>query len=481
MRKCFHGGKLYANLSTYDAFDPEARKLYWEQCEREIFAAGTDAWWCDSSEPFTPDWQGSRKKTDKERYELTKEEDTRYMDARQANLYAVAHARGIFENQSAADEKKRVFNLTRSGFLSIQKYGAVLWSGDISAKWETLKKQITEGCQMAASGIAWWTLDIGAFFVRDHRKRKEDGQPDEDTGEWFWNGDFPKGVEDMGYRELYTRWIQYGAFLPIMRSHGTDTPREPWNFGEPGTKYYDSILHYIRLRYRLVPYIYSLAYRVCREDAMLMRALYFDYPKEDLSQAEDEYLFGDFLVCPVTFPIEYGPDNRPVTDRPGFREVYLPAGDDWYDAETKAFYEGGQLISAAAPVERMPLFVKAGSIIPVNPRNDIPDLYDPAVRSCQELEVYSGKDGEFRLYLDSGNGPSDSCSGSVIPLFWNDKENCLTAGPAQGAYPVPGEFVLVVYKKDGIRQEKRMAYEGKEIKMILDPADLCTEVQEDLK
>ena len=457
-------GKLYANLSTYDAFDEEARRLYWKQCEREIFAAGTDAWWCDSSEPFTPDWGGSEKRSDEERYELTKKEDTRYMDAREANLYALMHAKGIWENQRQAqasepDSARRVVNLTRSGSPGIQSFGAVLWSGDISANWETLRNQVVECQQMAASGIPWWTLDIGAFFVRNNNRGGK--------GPWFWNGDYDKGTGDAGYRELYTRWLQFGAFLPLMRSHGTDTPREPWFFGGPGTRYYDTILKYIRLRYRLAPYFYSLVRRVCADDAMLLKPLYFDYPaQEEAASAADEYLFGDFLVCPVTHPVEYGPESAPVHGDPS-RPVFLPAGDDWYDAESGEWLAGGRTIQADAPLEKMPLYIRAGSILPVA-GEDQTDLYHEWKPEQMQIDIYAGKDAAFTLYLDKGNGYGfEKGEYAEIPLRWTEEERRLYIGKAQGSYALPRQFSVTVRFPDGTAVMKECGYDGGETTLQL--------------
>ncbi|MDE7045697.1 MAG: glycoside hydrolase, partial [Acetatifactor sp.] len=221
-REMMEAGKLYANLSTYDAFDGEARKLYWKQCEKELFAGGVDAWWCDSTEPFTPDWGGEKKKTDQERYQISRAELTKYMDARKANVYALYHAKGIHDNQRKAAPDMRVVNLTRSGYLSSQKYGTILWSGDIAATWDVLKRQIQEGLQMAASGIPYWNLDIGGFFAGNLEAWKRWSGAGEGTQPWFWHGDFEAGVNDRGYRELYVRLLQYCTSRPVMRSHGTD-------------------------------------------------------------------------------------------------------------------------------------------------------------------------------------------------------------------------------------------------------------------
>lgn len=461
-REMMEAGKLYANLSTYDAFDGEARALYWKQCERELFSGGVDAWWCDSTEPFTPDWNGAEKRSAGERYRISKAELTRYMDARKANVYAVYHAKGIHDNQRKAAPETRVMNLTRSGYLSSQKYGAVLWSGDIAATWDVLKRQIVEGLQMAASGIPYWNMDIGAFFVGNQEAWKRWSGAKEGTHPWFWHGDFEEGVGDKGYCELYVRWLQYGTFLPVMRSHGTDTPREPWQFGQEGDVYYDTIVRYIRLRYRLVPYFYALAYRIWKEDAMSMRSLIFDYGEDDkAAETEDEYLFGDFLVCPVTFPMEYGPGNTPL-QREKSRKVYLPKGDGWYDYDTKEYLDGGQEFHARAPVEKMPLYIREGSILAVD-NAETADLYHEQHPEEMELEVYAGKDGAFTCYMDSGNGYGyQSGEYAAVRVSWKERGCELTLGAAEGSYPYPSRWKVTLYTARG-SSVREVEYQGKEL------------------
>lgn len=452
-QELLEAGKLLSNLSTYDAFDEEARDIYWKQCERDLFSAGTDAWWCDSTEPFTPDWNGNVKKSDKERYEISKESLTKYVDARNANAFALMHAKGIFEHQTDACKEKRVVNLTRSGSLSIQKYGVILWSGDIKATWDVYKSQIAEGLNMCASGIPFWTLDIGAFFVGSNQAWRKWSNTKEGDAPWFWQGLFENGGEDFGYRELYTRWLQFGTFLPIMRSHGTDTPREPWNFGKPGSVYYDTIVKYIKLRYRLLPYIYSLAAKVNRDGYTMMRSLMFDFALDTkVKNIANEYMFGDsFLVCPVTEPMEYGPNNTKLSTKQE-REVYLPVGADWYDYNIGAFYSGGQTILADAPIDTMPLFVRAGSIIPIS--NDL-------FGTPHEIHVYEGSDGKYELYLDNGKDYSYE-QGKYVILFmeWNNKANNLTIFPAQGNYPYPRAFHVVLHRQDGNMISNTFDYTG---------------------
>ncbi|HOO28481.1 MAG TPA: glycoside hydrolase family 31 protein, partial [Lachnospiraceae bacterium] len=266
-------GYLLHDDSTYDAFDEKARAMYWKQAKEELFNSGFEAWWCDSSEPFSgPDWGGEVKREPWERFTLVGGEHKKYLPWESANIYALMHAKGIYENQRKETEEIRVLNLTRSGYASGQKYAAVLWSGDTCASYETLKKQIIEGLNMGLSGYPYWTLDIGAFFtVGDEWRNRGCGCKQDPTPKWFWKGMYNKGVKDKAYCELYVRWLQMGTFLPMFRSHGTDTPREIWNFGKSGEPFYDAIEKSIRLRYRLMPYIYSMAGMVRHENEMIMR------------------------------------------------------------------------------------------------------------------------------------------------------------------------------------------------------------------
>ena len=211
--------KLLPNSNVYDAFDEEARKLYFEQCQEEILAADTDAFWCDNAEPFSDaDWSGIHKKPEQQRYQVVVEESKKSMEWERLNSYGLYHAKGIYENWRKTIPNKRVVNLTRSGYVSGQKYGTILWSGDVCAKWETLRKQIAEGVKMGLCGIPYWTFDIGGFFVVKDKYENRGCNNTSYEPLWFWDGDYNEGVNDLGYRELYTRWLQFGAFLPMFRS-----------------------------------------------------------------------------------------------------------------------------------------------------------------------------------------------------------------------------------------------------------------------
>lgn len=424
-------GKLLNDLSTYDAFDADARAMYWQQAKSELFNGGFEAWWCDSTEPFSgPDWGGETKREPWERFSLVGGEHKRFIDPQQANLFALAHARGIFENQRRDTEAIRVLNLTRSGYAGSQRYGAVLWSGDIAARWDVMKAQIAEALNMAASGYPWWTLDIGGFFVvRENWRGRGCGCDTDPTPKWFWQGDYEQGVGDLGYRELYVRWLQFGCFLPMFRSHGTDTPREIWNFGERGEPFFDAIEAAIRLRYRLMPYIYSLAGGVWLRNGMMLRPLLFDFPKDRRAVAtDDEFLLGpSLLVCPVTEPMYYDRNSHPI-HRERRRDCYLPEGCDWYDFWTGTRYVGGRTVRVDAPLDRVPLFVRAGAIIPMA---EGLQYADQTPEKPLEVRVWTGADTAFDLYEDAGNGYGyERGEYTLTPLRWNDAARTLT--PSEG-------------------------------------------------
>lgn len=423
----FEAGKLLNDLSTYDAFDEEARRMYWEQARTELFDGGFDAWWCDSTEPFSgPDWGGENVREPWERFLLVGNEHKRFLDPRQANLYALVHAQGIYENQRRTTADKRVLNLTRSGYVGSQRYGAVLWSGDISARWDVMRRQIAEALNMAACGYPWWTLDIGGFFVvRENWKARGCGCENDPTPKWFWQGDYEQGVEDRGYRELYVRWLQFGCFLPMFRSHGTDTPREIWHFGQKGDVVYDAIEKTIKLRYALMPYIYSLAGGVWLNNGMMLRPLLFDFSDDPQAvQRDDEFMLGRaLLICPVTEPMYYDRESVPLK-REKRRTCYLPKGCDWYDFWTEARYPGGQTVTVEAPLDRIPVFVRAGSIVPMTHGLQYADQQPegPCV-----MRVYRGADAEFEWYRDSGDGYGyEKGEYSLTRLHWDDSALRLT-------------------------------------------------------
>ncbi len=326
-------------------------------------------------------------------------------------------------------------NLTRSAYAGQQRYGTITWSGDISANWQTLKRQIAAGINFCVTGLPYWTTDIGAFFVGKKNL-------------WFWDGDFPEGCEDLGYREFYVRFFQYGTFLPLFRSHGTDTPREVWRFGEPGSRFYETLVRFIRLRYRLLPYLYSLAGRVTQEDYTLLRALAFDFRQDSrVYDIDDQYLFGPaFLVSPVTEPMYYLPGSQPLPPHAQTRQVYLPAGCAWYDFWTGRRFTGGQTLEADAPLEILPLFVRAGSLVPFGP--DVQSTEEASKHSSLLWRIYQGQDATFTLYEDEGDNYNyENGAFSTITLSWDDTRKRLSIGKRQGEYagmPLTRTFSLLL-------------------------------------
>jgi alpha-D-xyloside xylohydrolase len=425
-------GFLLGNQATFDAFNPAARACYWKQANEGLVSHGVDAWWCDCTEPFEADWHGAIKPAPEERMRINTEEAKHYLDPEVINAYSLLHSKGIYDGQRAVTRSKRVVNLTRSAYAGQQRYATITWSGDIAANWETLHQQIPAGLNFCTTGLPYWTLDIGAFFVK---KKPE---------LWFWCGDYNQGVDDLGYRELYVRWFQFGAFLPMFRAHGTDTPREIWRFGNSGELVYDTLVKYLRLRYRLMPYIYSLAGQVTHQDYTMLRILPFDFRHDpNTYDIDDEYMFGfAFLVCPVTKPMYFAANSTLLEGVEKTRSVYLPSGSDWYDFWTGERYAGGQTISADAPLETMPLYVRSGSIVPIGPEIQFADDQPGAPI---ELWVYPGKDGAFTLYEDEGDNYNyEQGSFATIHIAWNDSTRQLTLDARQGSYP--GMQALKVFR-----------------------------------
>ena len=384
-----NAGKLLGDGVTYDAFDPEAREIYWRQTNDHLFRHGVDGWWCDASEPFDAVWGGSERPPMPDRMWKSVGEFKKYLDDGVVNAYSIHHAKGIYDGQRRVTDEKRVINLTRSGFPGQHRYGTIVWSGDVSATWEALAKQVPIMQNYIACGEAYWNADAGGFFVCQRDP-------------WFWDGDYPAGKDDLGFRELYTRWLQFAGFTPFMRSHGTDTPREVWQFGERGTLFRDAIEETIALRYRLAPYFYSLGAAVTFEGTMPVTALALAYPHDRTARrVGSQYLYGhELLVCPVTHPMYYTAGSAEIPNPDRFLDVYLPEGG-WYDFYTEAYYEGGRFIRVACDIGRIPLFVRAGAILPTSPVMQSVDADPDAV--C-EVRVYAGANGTFTLYNDEGDG-----------------------------------------------------------------------------
>jgi alpha-D-xyloside xylohydrolase len=374
-------GESKETESWADLFNPKAQAAFWSELDRGLFKDGLDGWWLDASEP-----EGDPLKN-----------DTTFLGPGRTvrNAYPLYETSAVYHGQRAADENKRVVILTRSAFSGQQRNGIISWSGDISANWDTLKRQIPAGLNFGISGFPYWTTDVGGFF----RPR------DQYTSE--------------AYHELLIRWFQFGTFSPIFRVHGYQSETEMWKYGPE----VESILReYDRLRYRLLPYIYSDAWAVTNKGETIMMALPFVYPNDaSVRDVGDQFLFGrSLLINPVT---QAGATTRKVT---------LPGGDDWYDFWSGKRIQGGQTIIADAPLDQMPIFVKAGSLVPLGPEIQ----YASQSRDPLEVRIYGGKDADLQLYQDDGDGYAyERGERATIDLHWNDKAHELTIGDRSGAFP----------------------------------------------
>ncbi|MCM1501591.1 MAG: DUF5110 domain-containing protein [Bacteroidales bacterium] len=415
--------------SFYDAYNPKARELFWEQMSGHLFSKGIDAWWMDASEPdilsnasleyrkalSTPTYLGS---------------STRYL-----NAYALMNAEAIYEGQRGESPDQRVFLLTRSGFAGLQRYSTATWSGDIGTCWEDMKAQISAGLNFAMSGIPYWTQDIGGFCVQKKFETAVEGTPEME--EW---------------RELNARWHQWGAFCPLYRSHGQYPYREIYNIAPESHPAYRSMIYYNKLRYRLMPYIYTMAAGTWFNDGTIMRPLAMDFPDDpDVREIGDQFMFGSaIMVCPV---YEYGARSR---------DVYFPEGL-WYDMRTGECVEGGCRRAVQAPYEYTPVYVRAGSIVPMGPEIEYTSQEQDGSLT---LEVYAGADASFELYEDEGvNYNYEKGIFSTIRFDWDDSGCSLVAGERNGSFPgmfKEREIFVRVHDTTGETTGYSFRYDGKE-------------------
>ena len=411
-------GCMLGNRSTYNAFLPEAREIYWRQT-RGLYAEGVDAWWADCTEPFESDWNGHERPSDEERMQRNTGEAKTYLDPTEISLYSLCHARGLYEGQRGEERKQRVLTVTRSSWAGQHRYAAVTWSGDVSASWETLRRHIPEGLNFMAAGEPFWHCDIGGFFS--------------DTKDpWFWRGEFPRGKDDPGYRELFVRWTQYACFLTMMRAHGTDTPREIWQFGEAGEPFYDAIALSIRMRYRLQAYQYALMAETRETGLPALRVPALVFPEDTrLRETDSGMMLGDhLLVYPVTRPMYFLPGGAKIAEPDEYVPVYLPAGQDWYSPDGKKIFAGGQEIRVRAPLAEVPAFIRAGTVLPLAAQQQYTDERpDEPV----DLVVWPGRDAVFTWYEDDGiTYCYEQGQYRKIPIRWNDGEQSLTLGKQEG-------------------------------------------------
>lgn len=384
--------------SFYDPYSKEAQDIFWRQVNEKLNSKGFDAWWLDASEPdlhsnldigerkarTTPTALGS---------------SVEYF-----NSYPLAHSEGVYRGSREVDPDKRVFILSRAAFAGQQRAAAAFWSGDIVPRWEDFREQISGLVNASMAGVPNVSFDIGGFSP----ERRYETQDPAHLAEW---------------RELNLRWFQHGAFVPIFRLHGQYPFREIWNIAPEGSPHYDSFVHYLKLRYTLLPYIYTLAGDTWQKDGTILRTLAMDFPDDPkVRDIADQYLFGPaFLVAPVT------------SFKATRREVYLPAGASWINFDTGERVEGGQSVTVDAPLARIPVFVRAGSIVP---RGVVQQYVDEKRDAPLTIEVYTGADGAFSLYEDDGrNYGYERGESARIPLAWNEAKGELTIGAREGAYP----------------------------------------------
>jgi alpha-D-xyloside xylohydrolase len=416
---------------VYDATNPKARDFYWNNLAGKLFSQGWDAFWLDSAEPeeYFPHMGDAI---------LRKKQIAIGNGAEFTNIFPFMHTTGIQQHWRATTDQKRVFLLTRSAFLGQQRVGATTWSGDVYSTYWGLSHQVAAGLNFALSGYPYWTTDIGGYW-------QPDGRP----------------PTDPDYQELYARWFEFGTFCPIFRTHGHRAQNEVWTY----SKIKPILMDYDNLRYRLIPYIYSLAWRVTSEDYTMQRPLVMDWRKDPRTwNIGDQFMFGpSILVNPV------------LRQNTTHRTVYLPESPHWYDFWSGATVEGSCEIEAEATLDRIPLFVPAGSLLPLGPEVEYADE-KPA--GPIELRVYRGADGSFELYQDAGDTYDyEKGMHGIIPLHWSDATNTLTIGERRGEYPgMPADMEFhIVWVSPGhgvgetveVKPDKLAHYRGRELSITM--------------
>lgn len=425
--------RTWAGYKVFDAYNPAARDIFWKYFSEGLYSKGVDAWWMDATEPSFRDGF-----TQEKQEERTKSAGSNYLGSfhRYLNTYSLVMMKDLYGRLRSAGDDRRVFIFTRSAFASQQKYGTAVWSGDVTGTWENMQKQLVAGLNLSVSGIPYWTSDTGGFYVCGR------------------DGIYPDGLGSEEYRELYTRWFQFGAFTPIFRAHGTDVPREVWQFGEPGSLYYDSQVRYIRLRYRLIPYIYSLSYRVTSEGYTLMRPLAMDFASDRRAlESDDSYMFGPaFLVRPVFSPVS---EEDTVS-------TYLPGDGIWYDFDSGQVCEGGRMHVRRSVPDELPLYVRGGSIIPMA---DVKQWACEYPDSHIELRVYAGADASFVWYDDEGDSYRyEKGEYSVVNIEWDDSRRVLSLSGRKGKYegmPESVELSIFVWLPSGEILDREVVYSGR--------------------
>lgn len=412
-------------VKVYDAYNEKARDIYWKHLNKGLFSKGIDAWWTDSTEPDHLDVQ-------ERDFDIPTAMGT-YRSV--VNAFPLMSNKGVYEHQRAVTSDKRVYLLTRCAFAGQQRYAANTWSGDVMCNWETFRKQIPTGLNFSLSGIPYWNMDIGGFF------------------NWPYHG----GAENKAYHELYTRWFQYGTFLPMQRSHGSGVKKEIYNLGKKGDWVYDSEEKYINLRYALLPYLYSTGWQVTDNAGSFLRALFMDFNEDKkVHTISNQYMFGKaFLVTPVTRNMYVFSDKEQWKDpyedfsKTGTQDVYLPKGTKWFDFWTGEVLNGGQMVTKEVPIDIIPLYVRAGSIVPFGPKVQ----YSTEKKwNNLEIRIYPGADGEFVLYEDENDNYNyEKGVYSTIKFTWDDANRTLNIADREGTFPgmlKSRKFNIVVVDKE---------------------------------
>jgi alpha-D-xyloside xylohydrolase len=423
--------------SFYDAYSADARKLFWKQMKEHLYTLGIDAWWMDASEPNVRDC------TDMPYRKALCGPTALGPSTEYFNAYALMNAEAIYDGQRGTDNNKRVFLLTRSGFAGLQRYSTATWSGDIATRWEDMKAQISAGINFSISGVPYWTMDNGGFCVEKRYEQAKEGS--EDLNEW---------------RELNVRWHQFGAFVPLFRTHGQFPYRELWNIAPDNHPAYKTMLYYTQLRYRLMPYIYTMAGMSHFNDFTIMRALMMDYSSDkNVLNVSDQYMFGkELMICPV---YQYKARTR---------EVYFPKEAGWYNLYNGKYTAGGQKQTVDATYDRMPIYVAAGSILPMG------KVIQNTTQAQTDLTlyVYAGKNGTFSLYEDENtNYNYEKDASATIKFTYDDKNKTVTIADRKGSFKGMAKerniSIILVQQNNPVgidsptKEEKTIHYTGSNI------------------
>ena len=450
-----------SGVKVYDAYSPVARQIYWDHLKR-LFDYGIDAWWMDSTDPdfFNPRESDFEYKTSAGSWRSVR------------NLFPLATVKGIYANQRKESADKRVFIMTRSAFAGQQHYGSGLWSGDVASTWDMLRKQVPAGLNYTMTGCPNFNTDIGGFFCGSYNT---DG-----------TGSAPRNPQ---YQELYVRWMQYGLFCPVFRSHGADAPREIYQFGKKGEPIYDAIESTIRLRYRLLPYIYSTAWQVTSANESYLRALTYDFASDKNTwNLGSEFMFGrSILATPILDPqyteekifkedamsgwdkkdakIEKLKDGKIDFSEEKTATKYLPKGADWYEFYTEKLYKGGRNVTFTTTIDRTAMFVKAGTILPLAP---VMQYAQQSQWDNLDIIVYPGSNAVFTLYEDEGDNYNyERGVYSTITMKWNDSQRTFTVEARQGQFPGMLQNRKFNIRIAGTEAVKTVDYNGNAVSVTL--------------